>query len=72
MIYMLDHGYSVDPRLIGSRETLSRRKDQVRSRVASARKRVNGLFVNKKKEMQLENQIINGNISDESETVVPD
>jgi len=48
---MLEAGLSVDPKLSGARNTMARRKDQVRSRVAFARKRVNGLFVNKKKEI---------------------
>ena len=71
---MLDQGYNVDPKLIGARNTIARKKDKVRSRVASSRKRVNGLFVNKRKELQLENNEAahNGNLSDESETVEPD
>ena len=68
---MIDCGFKVDPKLIGSRETMSRTKDRVRQRVAHKRKRVNGLFVNKRKELQLtENPACN--LSDESETHEPD
>ena len=73
MLEMLDSGINVvNPKLVGTRNTMSRKKDMVRSRVAAARKRVNGLFVNKKKEQRLENPDYDGNISDESDTVVPD
>ena len=54
MLYMLDQGIRVDPKLVGGQFTMSRKKDKVRSRVASARKRVNGLFVDKNKELQLQ------------------
>jgi hypothetical protein len=68
---MMDSGFKVDHKLIGSRETMSRQKDRVRQRVAHARKRVNGLFVNKYKERLLtENPACN--LSDESETHEPD
>ena len=54
MLYMLDMGFRVDPKQIGGQFTMSRKKAKVRSRVASARKRVNGLFVDKNKELQLQ------------------
>ena len=72
MIMMLDAGMSVDPKLIGSRETLSRKKRRDRQKVAFSRVRVDGLFVSKKKELQLQDQeqtyVNNG---DESETCEP-
>ena len=66
---MASMGFEDD--ILPRRETLSRKKDLTRSKTAANRKRVKGLFVNKKKEQQLEKQE-NGNISDESETVEPD
>ena len=70
---MIDSGLKVNNlRMGGRRETLSKKKDQSRSKVALARKRVKGLFVNKKKELILEKIANNGNYSDESETVEPD
>ena len=66
---MFNAGFKVDAKLTGSRDTMSRVKDKVRSRVASDRKRIKGLFVNKEKEELLRN---NENISDESETVAPE
>ena len=69
---MLDMGLDVaGPNLISSKFTLSRKKDKVRSRVAFSRHRVNGLFVNKQKEEQMERQLKGGYISDESETLCP-
>ena len=65
---MASMGFEVD--ILPKRETLSRKKDLTRSKTAANRKRVRGLFVNKKKEEQLEKQE-HGNISDESETVEP-
>jgi len=50
-LLMMDLGLKVDPKLTGARNTLGRKKDPIRSRVASERKRVSGLFVNKRKEM---------------------
>jgi len=66
---MASLGFQVDAN--SRRETLSRKKDLNRSKTASNRKRVNGLFVNKKKEQQLEKRD-NGQTSDESETVEPE
>jgi hypothetical protein len=49
------------------RFTKVRAKDQVRSRVAFARKRENGLFVSKRRELELA-----GNMSDDPDTDDPD
>ena len=49
------------------RFTKVRVKDQVRSRVAFARKRENGLFVSKRRELELA-----GNMSDDPDTDDPD
>ena len=69
---MLEHGYKVrDLFLKGSHFTLSKKKDKVRSRVALARQRVDGLFVNKDKEEKLRRLANEGYLSDESETVCP-
>ena len=51
--------------------TKTRKKDEVRQRVALNRKRVNGLFVNKKKEMMLAQDPCS-DYSDETETFEPD
>lgn len=73
MLYMLDQGIPVNPKLIGSRDTISRKKDRARQKVAFSRVRVNGLFVNKKKELLLQDQANHYvNNSDESETCEPD
>ncbi len=49
-LYMLENGHKVrDPFLKGSHFTLAKKKDKVRSRVAHARQRVDGLFVSKDK-----------------------
>jgi len=63
-------GMRVDPMLIGSRETMARKKDQVRSRVASARKREKGLFVSKEQCVEIDGtpQMI----SDDYDTVEPE
>lgn len=72
-LMMMELGYDVDHRKIGGRFTMARKKDHARSRQAFVRPRINGLFVNKTKEAQLE--IINNdfarvsNLSDEDETV---
>lgn len=46
-LMMMDLGYDVDHKKIGGRFTMARKKDQIRSRQAFVRPRVNGLFVNK-------------------------
>ena len=52
-LMMLDAGYDVDHKKVGGRFTMARKKDHTRSRQAFVRPRVNGLFVNKQKELQL-------------------
>ena len=52
LLYMMEIGLKVDHKVKNySGSTVVRKKDPVRARVAAARKRVNGLFVNKKKEL---------------------
>lgn len=63
-------GFKVD--LKARKMTLSKKKDQGRSKIALNRLRVHGLFVTKKKEMLLEQRCADGNLSCESETVEPD
>ena len=60
-----------DPFLKGSKFTIARAKDKVRSRVAFNRQRVNGLFVSKQKEEQLARAANGGGYfsDDESETL---
>ena len=69
---MHDSGFKNHAKPLGARDTMARKKDLVRSRVASARKRQKGLFVNKEKERELLYLVNNDNYSDESETVVPE
>ena len=62
----------MNPKLFGSRLSRSRKKDQVRAKVANDRVRFNGLFVNKEKELLLKEEKASvNNLSDESETVDP-
>lgn len=67
MMDRLRAGKSVNPELESTRFSKGRVKDRSRQRVALARKRINGLFVNKHRELLLE-----GNLSDESETCEPE
>ena len=67
MMDRLRAGKSVNPELESTRFSKGRAKDRSRQRVALARKRINGLFVNKHRELLLE-----GNLSDESETCEPE
>ena len=54
MIDLMDKGIYVNPKsFMGESTKKSKKKDYVRQRVALSRKRVNGLFVNKQKEMLL-------------------
>ena len=62
-------GMRVDPLLIGSKNTMARKKDQVRSRVASARKREKGLFVSKE---SIEHDCTPQMTSDDYDTVEPE
>ena len=72
MLELMDQGVTADPRsLMTSITTKTRKKDEVRQRVALNRKRVNGLFVNKKKEMMLAQDPCS-DYSDETETFEPD
>lgn len=57
--------------LMSAQSTRTRQKDEVRQRVALSRKRVNGLFVNKKREMLLA-QDPYADYSEETETYEPD
>ena len=73
MIEIMDQGVNIDPRsLMAQISTKTRKKDEVRQRVALNRKRVNGLFVNKKKELRLENGPSSFEYSYETETYEPD
>ena len=71
----MDNGLYVNPKsVMGSKFTKPRKKDLVRQRVALSRKRENGLFVNKQKEMQLAAHLHTTNPvedSDECETYDP-
>jgi len=71
---MLDAGYDVDHKKVGGRFTMARKKDRVRSRQAFVRPRVNGLFVNKLIERQLEGEKNNNpvqvsNLDDRDDTI---
>ena len=57
--------------LMSAQSTRTRQKDEVRQRVALSRKRVNGLFVNKKREMLLA-QDPYADYSEETETYEPE
>ena len=57
--------------LMKATNTRTRKKDEVRQRVALNRKRINGLFVNKRKEMLLAQDPC-AEYSDETETFEPD
>ena len=72
MLLLIQQGIKVNPKLLGSRLSRARKKDQVRAKVANARVRVNGLFVNKQKELLIEDLARSDyNLTDESETVDP-
>ena len=54
MLQYMDEGTSMSAHmLMKATNTRTRKKDEVRQRVALNRKRINGLFVNKRKEMLL-------------------
>ena len=72
MLEMMDQGVNMNAKsLMSAQSTRTRQKDEVRQRVALSRKRVNGLFVNKKREMLLA-QDPYADYSEETETYEPD
>ena len=72
MLQMLEQGLSLNTKSLMSATTKrTRKKDEVRQRVALSRKRVKGLFVNKRKEMLLAQDPCE-DYSDETATFEPD